>query len=900
MADLNNVDLAIDDWEADADAASDIATDDSDHGAAAEAGYQYWDTDSARSDRLTWGSPPIDPDVSARAGAPYEDEDFGWRPRYSGWLGNLVHSAHLYLAHGRSPEVKEDENPWDPWEEYADGENATQVPESSATEQDLEPEDTSYATQMPEPSATEQELEPKDTLIDTAQTIASPAPSEGVNGSGNRLPADNLDVFAYILGWLVPRISETPVDGYFRPGGPGHDALMSIKSVTHSCRLWRNTTMQLKATVWGPLVAAARDETSWQSALEKAGEANIRVVYCTGVPHELCDAELHRASAVYAGRDLEWRNFGPLLTDADLKNLEVLYLCPNRRLMPKSSLRMYGPLEAPALRICVTATPFLLRAPKLRYLGLQHQSRTQVLTVLSGLKDIPLFWLAIDRPREPGVIDASEIVRAVTTEHLRFLRIGASTRQFAILDTSVEPTSCPSLEIADVCGPSWLAAPRLDIAQVFGAHPGEVLSMLSRARNVRVLRTKWRNPWSPEFTPALDVPFDGLSPLALPRLEKLEIVGIMARETQQFLAGLSAPNLAEMQMFCDMPPQPVHQVLVTSRGALHAELQSIDNALSGRDDLAQLLISTRNNLRAAGQDGVAQIMTRTPNFPQAWTPAEWPNVAELRAMTRDFLDSLAVAIESPPAPHNGHLLREVVQAAMLAAALSADDAAVMKIKSNRDAAEFLVSYRDGACTMTFAMVGSRTNQWATSWETRGDSMLYGVARMLFGLSVAQTRELHVVGEPFASLWPPNGPDVDALLQSLREYAMVHTLCVDYAYSYMTANPCQFLRVIRDATVLPSLRSAVVRCAPKWSDRTRIPQVDARVAAVMTALKEVLESRMAEGGPLMALELEGACCIPAADVKTLKGLVNSVILSTVCIRAENRQLCSVCNEANECT
>ncbi|VDB98826.1 unnamed protein product [Peniophora sp. CBMAI 1063] len=870
MADFINEDLVVDvdAWDAvDDDAANDVTTDDSDHGAASDTREQYWDTDSGRSDEITWGSPPIDPHVSARAGAPYEDEDFGWRPRSSGWPRNSVRGAHLYPAHASSLDVREDENPW-----------------------------AESATQTPEPSAIEEGLDPEDTLINTAQTVTTPAPSEGVNGSRNRLPADNLDVFAYVLGCLVPRISETPVDGYFRPGEPGHDALMSIKSVLHSCRLWRYTTLQLKATVWGPLVAAARDETSWQAALEKAGDANIRIVYCTGVPHELCDAELHRASAVYAGRDLDWRNFGPLLVNADLKNLEVLYLCPNRRLMPKSGLRMYGPLDAPAMRICVTATPFLLRTPKLRYLGLQHQSRTQVLSVLSGVRDIPLVWLAIDRPRESGVIDASEIVQAITTEQLRFLRIAASTRQFPILDTSVEPTPCPSLEVADVSGPSWLAAPRLDIAQVFGAHPGEVLSMLSRAMNVRVLRTKWRNPWSRDFTPALEVPFDASSPVKLLRLEKLEVAGIMTRETQQFLAGLSAPNLAEMLMFCEMPPPPVHNVLVSSREALHAELQSLDNALSTRDDLAHLLINTRNNLRAAGHDGVAQVMTRTPNFPQAWTPAEWPNVAELRAMTRDSLDGLAAAIEAPAARHNGYLLREVVRAAMLATALSADDVAVMKLKSNRDAAEFVLSYRDGARTMTFAMAGSRASQWGTSWETMGDSILYALARMLFGLSVAQTAELHVVGEPFAHLWPPNGPDVDALLESLREYAMVHTLRVDYGYTYMSANSCQFLRVIRDATVLPSLRSVVVRCAPKWLDRGRTSQVDARVTAIMGALKEVLESRMARAGPLMTLELEGACCIPAVDVKTLKGWVTSVILSTVCIRAEDGQWCPVCSEA----
>ncbi|VDC03134.1 unnamed protein product [Peniophora sp. CBMAI 1063] len=318
-----------------------------------EGGPTFWESDSEDSsnERAVWGPTPF---IHGRGRTPYaeEDYDFGWKASLPApWYRRGFRGGSVSFPAGAS---------------------------------DWAPPDTP-------------------TQVENVADIQSDIAEDGrLDGSANRLPATSLDIFTYVLSEIVPRPSELPLQAFFQPGGRGAEAVATLTSIMSTCSLWHDTTASMSAVVWGPLVSAVQDEDGWHIAMGRAGDAKVRLVYRWGVPRELVDAEIERASAIYAGRDCEWRHFGRILSNKNLSAVEVLYLRPNARRMPQTALRIYGPLDMLSLRIYVSTSPIIVNAPLLQYLGLLYHTLEQITSILLNLKKVTLSWLFINKPREGG------------------------------------------------------------------------------------------------------------------------------------------------------------------------------------------------------------------------------------------------------------------------------------------------------------------------------------------------------------------------------------------------------------------------------------------------------------------------------------------------------------------
>ncbi|VDB90184.1 unnamed protein product [Peniophora sp. CBMAI 1063] len=826
-----------------------------------EGGTMFWESDSESSthESTSWGPTAF---VTGRGPAPYrEDEyDFGWKAtRPPPWrVRRLSYPAVGFGA--------------DSFGDHPDG-----------------------------PWAAEEEADPNPQDDEASAGSWNP---EDHDGSNNELPAASLDVFTYVLGHVVPAAGELPLDTFFERGGRGAESIASLTSMMHTCRLWRDTTLSLSALVWGPLVSEARDEAGFLIAMERARDAKVRLVYRSGIPRSLLDAQLERASAVYAGRDFQWRHFGIVLAKNDLRHLEVLYLRPNTSRMPNTALRIYGPLDMQSLRIYVSACPIIVKAPHLQYLGLLFHTLDQITTVLENLALAPLQWLWIDKPRETRKIDLTALVRMTASQNLKFLRITGNDTMATSLDATQDVHVCDSLEILDVSGPIWVSSLSLDIAKFFNVYAADLRRILSHNSSVSVLSIRWHSEATLHVPPPFPWADDLEGRVMLERLRDMRFAGVISRETVVFLDGIHAPNLTDLQVFCDMPPPPRHDVLAAVHDDLRDSLHDAQVNATPPASLSQALRTALSTLQRDGHKALARSVLETPGFPHAWATDDEPFTAgELQAAAVSILLGLEQAMEAPPAVHNGHLLRDVASAALRAAEAVHEEHAVLSLVRSRDSIDFEATTRDGACTLRFSMATTRTNEWAR-WDVRekGDSMLYGVARMLHGLQTIRPRALNVRGDPFPCMFGEvfgSTPDRHALHDALREYGEVTQLRLEYGYREYVRR-YDFLLALHDATVLPSLEHLIVRCVEEWplpefelSRKQYFNERDKEVDETLDALWEMLSSRANAGGGIKKLELVGRCCIAEAHASRLKSACNSLVISTDCLRRAEPYECTVC-------
>lgn len=708
---------------------------------------------------------------------------------------------------------------------------------------------------------------------------------------------DNLDVFAEIVKLIVPPISEVPLHRYYEPGGAGAVAKDSITSMMQTCQLWNGSLADMHAIVWGSLVPAAYDKDSWRAAMQRAGNANVRLVYRWGIPDELVDAVLGRATAIYAGNDHPWRYLGRVLRNRSLPALEVLYLRPDTRGMPRTALRMYGPVRAPLLRICVTSSPLILDAPNLLYLGVMHHTKAQLFTVLQQVP--PLRWLSIQSPRERSLIDLTALIGTTSTDRLKFLRISSHATACTPLDTALPPLSCPALEDLDVSGPTWLRAPCLRDACVRNVHAEELLRMLELAQSVETVRARWREVWDSDTPLMAEKRLGPAQPLLLDALTHLDLAGSMSRSTLTFLESISAPHLSGMRLFCDMPPAPDHDALRAVRDDVSMQLAAAQqNGFIDVGDLSGSLSDARTTLLEAGYGSIAHRLATKVGFPNLWNGQAGPSAMDMAATATELVDELQLAFHSDPQPHGGVLLHAVTEAALRAFAVEGNGIGTLNISCGMQELVFEALVGRSGCRLLFLMASTPTNEWGR-WYTRstGDSVISGAARMLHGLRPLRPRRLNVQGGPYGA--HTLASEAQTLGEVLQHYAQVEDTHLDCSDSGWQGFP--LLSSLSDITVLPGLKKLVLRCASEksagWEDRERlqyhINRVDERTGTILAVALRSLAARFERGGELVILELEGGCCLEEGVGRQLQGMAHTLTVSTVCIRPGGRAHCNIC-------
>ncbi|VDB99531.1 unnamed protein product [Peniophora sp. CBMAI 1063] len=353
-----------------------------------------------------------------------------------------------------------------------------------------------------------------------------------------------------------------------------------------------------------------------------------------------------------------------------------------------------------------------------------------------------------------------------------------------------------------------------------------------------------------------------------------------------------------------MPPPPRHKLLADIHDLIRLELENAQfNGSTGA--LVEVLKSGQSDLRRHGHRATAQSMLRTEGFPHAWAPEEQLlTLADLQATTNSILQDLRGVMLAPPALHNGYLLCDVAAAAIQCAGVANDESGELAVTRSRRSVDFSVAMRGGTCKLKFSMATTPSNEW-TRWDTRegGDSLLFGVARMLYGLRPVRPCMMKVRGDLFPRMFAlPGGsrPDEDYLREILREYTKVSQLRLDYGnIDYVRRH--NFLLAMRDASVMPNVKHLVIKCVDDWpilefveSRKRHIRERDREVDDVLTAVWETMHTRADGGGVLDVLELEGRCCIPEDHARGLQTLVGRVMVTARCIRSDSASDCDICS------
>ncbi|VDC03133.1 unnamed protein product [Peniophora sp. CBMAI 1063] len=260
----------------------------------------------------------------------------------------------------------------------------------------------------------------------------------------------------------------------------------------------------------------------------------------------------------------------------------------------------------------------------------------------------------------------------------------------AALDATEDVRPCDALEVLDVSGPIWVSSHTLSILKMFNVHSTDVVRILSHNRNITVLSVRLHLPWSLEVPPAFPWPSELQEPVSLPLLSKVHIAGVISSDTVTFLAGLSAPALQEMHAFCDMPPPPEHEVLVGVCDALRGQLDhaQVDMAFEA---LVPALRSAVHELQRHGHRMTAKSLALMPGFPDARVTEDTFTDAGLQATTRAAIELLTLAIEAPPAVHNGHVLHDVTMAALQCADAQGETGGVLCIQRRSPSIDFTSS-----------------------------------------------------------------------------------------------------------------------------------------------------------------------------------------------------------------
>ncbi|KZV60209.1 hypothetical protein PENSPDRAFT_671824 [Peniophora sp. CONT] len=661
---------------------------------------------------------------------------------------------------------------------------------------------------------------------EAAQQHVAAAPRSGY------LALLNGELLDDIWMYLAPPLDFVPLKGTWSHGR-GKTAIDSIVNLMCTASWVRDSAMTHRR-LWGAVTPAAHTQKAWVTVTSRTASAPLRIAYRDKIPTELLNEQLPRAAAVYAGDECSWKDFEFILGDAaHLAELELLFLRPNRRHMPAGILASpTRALTVPKMRVCETNIPLrLVAANRLKRLGCFYHTASQLVDMVTARP--ALERLDIGSIRGDDAVDLTALISAVSPDNLEFLRFRAGPSRTTSMQRTVSRVQTPCLQVLDVGGPCWIAAPLASFARIYNAHAEEVLDMLRGMPVVERLHLRWR------------LPEDSLiwvgDRVSLPQLRQLFLDGALSAETETFLRGLYAPKLQIMQMFGDMRAAPNLAVVP----ALRAEILE---ALADNGDLENLrstLQETQEHLSDAGHDALADRVNSVlvPPLTSGWGAhevvedvEEGAALQELRDIATAVADDLALMEDAQSPPHAGVLLSAVVSAAL--AALSPDAGLEMStndlhIFEDAKGLQFQVYWHQNTFCLRFTMIPA------------GDHVTLGNAR---------------------TLQPTDSPAFGLAL--LRTYTWVDTLHIDFSHDFTGR---QLIGLLSDHTVLPGLRFLKVT-APKYL---------ARYETAWDALGDTVTARHSAGHRLAELVLAGTLCVTKAYAERLTSATDNFVPLMTC-------------------
>ncbi|VDB94108.1 unnamed protein product [Peniophora sp. CBMAI 1063] len=726
---------------------------------------------------------------------------------------------------------------------------------------------------------------------------------------GNRLPAGQFFLFVELLERLIPPVDRLAVGSFWRPENPGGLALQDIKHVLCVCQVWHDTANSLGA-IWGAFIPVAHNEHTLAVMLERARGANIRLAYTRGIPKAVTDALLPRATAIYAGQDCPWRNFARVLGQR-LPLLQVLILRPDATGASSSPLRSFdGVLDAPSMYICELSCPLPLNAPGLLRLAIRFCTSPQIERVLSSIAEVSLLRLVLESIPDTQRMNLTALLRRIRPDRLSFLRIGASYSQVAGMDFSSAKVSFPELDTVDLPGPTWLGAPNIRFAKIFNINADEALCMLDGLSNAEVLHIRGRADGDLHPRTPVQASHHVELPIELVRAHTIYLAGVMSEDTWTLLDGIFAKNLRYLHMFCDMPAAPDHGALDDVRGRIQTSLAA-SSATAASATLRTALLQAQAALRAVGH----HVMARKLNDIDGYPVGEWgfgpahevndvPPWAQLEAAAQEAMGTLAAAFEQPPARHNGFLLNRVASAALDVMDIEDLEAFETEFDITPEGKGVCCTARIGERRLAFVMADSDSNEWPKAWgqDARVDSGIFGLSRLLFGLSFLKPVYLKFSDDRFRSLgWGPERADKRALRQVLRGYDRVTSLILDYAWTGYTR--FELLDVLADPTTLPRMQRLVVLCAPphdkpigEYLNGEYFGPTPDEAQKVVRAVLRMLDARSAHADEgVDYLDLRGGFCMSEDLVNDAQGLVGRLLMDEVkCVRPGGAEFCAICS------
>ncbi|KZV64974.1 hypothetical protein PENSPDRAFT_690298 [Peniophora sp. CONT] len=725
------------------------------------------------------------------------------------------------------------------------------------------------------------------------------------------LPGVTLDNFVHIIRSLLPDVDTVPLHRFFFPGAPGWMSVSAVANMRLVCKSWNAAISHEMAWISAALLPAARHVPGWRSCIKAAGKCDVRLVYGPYVPIDLVDEQVTRATAVYAGEGCPRRDFGRFLSGLALPRLEVLVIRPGTSLASYLiAMPTYErPLEAYKLRVYESSCPLALVAPNVQRAALYLHTWDQLVRALDPLTS--LRRLVVEDIIGSCSADFTELLRHTPFHSLRFIRLQCTQSQAAASQNTGSPLHCPALIDMDVSGPVSVHAENLETCKLLDVTVGDVLPVLEAAPGLFALHLRLAQhhiassipSTAQPLTQPLTQPLEQVS-LDLSRLETLHLAGEMASHTLEFFRSITAYGLAEAQVFCSMPPSPSYVDLAWLNKRLIRAIKL--NPPHAPGHLTSILREVRDTLRDDGHLELARKLRDIPSHPHTWVEGPPPEMAlaELIALARSLSSAIDDTIIRGPPPHSGHLLSEVVDAALIAVGVGDPVSAKsqLSIWEVGSLVHYLLTTRKGECQLTFTMEKNGIGEWLDDHRrTILDNTIFGAARMLFGLTVAQPRSLVVRGDPFEGIVPPAGsPDVRMMSDMLRLYSSVNSLRLEYEDLNLTFG-CTLLSAMEDPLALPNLARIVVKCAPDrdrplghYEDGRYVGPDNDSPGTVLNAVLDMLMYRGKAGASPLVLEIHGGFCLSQPDGDRASALARQLEVFALCVRPGGHHSCEVCS------
>ncbi|KZV65002.1 hypothetical protein PENSPDRAFT_668675 [Peniophora sp. CONT] len=580
-----------------------------------------------------------------------------------------------------------------------------------------------------------------------------------------------LDVIVYILLLFLPPLDVIPLD---RWGSPlASECFATITTAMRASRVWYATALATCA-LWGGLLALARTRRQWLALNALAGDAPRRLMYRDGLPNEMLDAVLHKASAVYVPASSSWRHWGVILEGREMPHVEVILLLPSERLKPPGRLDTPSrPLFAPSLRIFHASSPCLVRANALHTLVVANCAPDQLAGMIKELRSLHRLEIRQTHSDEP--VDWTALLAEGSWLLLEELRIVCRDFQGYALACRTIPVSTPSLREMYATAAVLVNAPRIQQLHFVHVRYADYLRILQWTPSVvhTTLRASANVPLPPMSTRALPAP----ATVFLGALESLKIFGDVQTYGRGFFSALTTPN-ANIRLECDMSAAPNHQAVIDVNALLRTTLSAED---AGVLELLRALQHARRAFRASGHSTLLSLSdTLLENVEPDYS------MPSMQTVVQSLSDSVHELVDSPVVSHAEATIRDVlaeIVTAMGVRTATNEADCCLEIEGQPDSVRYSVMIRDvdgRTRNVSAYMMGPRSagGWWAAParWE-RKDSLTWAASRIIGGLAVFRLQEITIVDggfESFESLTQPN-EDVKSLASSLQHLTQTHTL-----------------------------------------------------------------------------------------------------------------------------